>query len=379
MSRTTRSKRVFSPYNLDGFGASMEPAALVPIREDCDLPRLIQSAFERADRDPESIEDGAAYVLNGASGPQAAAPGVSTASLRQPDAPGAPLAADESLNAPDAPDAFPSSRSASSSRTDASKLRPAPTGTLHASPTPSQLRQAPRTDAPEPRASPNHQPLHRNAPNQLQGDPASANLAHLHYRLKRREHRKEKAAEARYPKYVVREGVAKKYTKPAKVVGDAAAESFSHASGSWVGLPGLYLPIGLQELERLLRRGFRLVPWDGIEHTVVVDQVGRIVAVLAGRPKTGDWQGTCTRAYDSLDKVRESLRLPDDVQHRRGRYPSVNVGISYGRGQKQPMNLPTPEPVRQLLQDADVRRIAGFANSVFAVNAPKLYKSYEGM
>ncbi|KAI0056877.1 hypothetical protein BV25DRAFT_1776950, partial [Artomyces pyxidatus] len=111
----------------------------------------------------------------------------------------------------------------------------------------------------------------------------------------------------------------------------------------------------------------------------VVDQAGRIVAVLAGRPKSGDWQGTCTRAYDSLDKARESLRLPDDMQHRRGCYPSVNVGISYGRGQTHPMNLPTPEPVRQLLQDADVRRIAGFANGVFAASAPKLYKSYEEM
>ncbi|TFK18416.1 hypothetical protein FA15DRAFT_565693, partial [Coprinopsis marcescibilis] len=65
--------------------------------------------------------------------------------------------------------------------------------------------------------------------------------------------------------------------------------------------------------------------------------------------------------------------------HRRGRFPAVNVGTSYGQGSKKPANLRhhDVELVERLLRDKDVQRLATFGSYSFSLWAPRLYGYYK--
>jgi hypothetical protein len=61
---------------------------------------------------------------------------------------------------------------------------------------------------------------------------------------------------------------------------------------------------------------------------------------------------------------------PKNMAHRRGGFPTLSTGPSYGGGQRVPGNLVNTgineEAVKMLLADPDISRIAGFASSKFS-------------
>ena len=55
------------------------------------------------------------------------------------------------------------------------------------------------------------------------------------------------------------------------------------------------------------------------------------------------------------------------VEHPRGAFPAVNVGITHGQGTQRPVNLQTHElkgVVEELLADENVQRLATFGSGV---------------
>ncbi|KAI0038810.1 hypothetical protein FA95DRAFT_1505020, partial [Auriscalpium vulgare] len=119
-----------------------------------------------------------------------------------------------------------------------------------------------------------------------------------------------------------------------------------------------------------------------------VDTEGRILAILAGRPQGDDedWEKTRRGAYAALQAARGAMQLKGgDGKDRRGKFPSIHTGISYGRGHKvrnEPLELnlgKNEEAVQNLKQNSYIRCIVGFGNSIFALNAPKLYRKYVDM
>lgn len=68
---------------------------------------------------------------------------------------------------------------------------------------------------------------------------------------------------------------------------------------------------------------------------VLLDNHKRIVGVLAGRPKDDSWRDTTRAACDAMEQARGQCIFRDtDVEHRRGSYPCLAVGVSYGGGQQ---------------------------------------------
>jgi len=87
-----------------------------------------------------------------------------------------------------------------------------------------------------------------------------------------------------------------------------------------------------------------------------------IVVVLAGHPD--DWDTVNGEAMAYLKEARERLGTTGGKQKRRGDFATIGSGVSYGGGQKEPMNFDNKgrrgEVVKDLNERKCFRRIAGF-------------------
>ncbi|KAF8163967.1 hypothetical protein BJ912DRAFT_864508, partial [Pholiota molesta] len=114
----------------------------------------------------------------------------------------------------------------------------------------------------------------------------------------------------------------------------------------------------------------------------IVDASSRIIAVLSGHPNDPNWDIVHRRAADAVQMAGDRCHFPKKtLSHRRGSFPALNWGISYGGGQKQPGNLyhstQNSQALSDLLKNDYVSRIAGYASAAFATWAPNLYTYYE--
>ncbi|KAJ7172954.1 hypothetical protein C8R43DRAFT_873833 [Mycena crocata] len=126
--------------------------------------------------------------------------------------------------------------------------------------------------------------------------------------------------------------------------------------------------------------GFTLVEWNGYDARPLVDAQGRIFAVLAGQPRDPTYAAAVHRVYQKMTEEAAGVHFPYDLRHhRRGLFAAVNVGLSYGKGQRVPcwlQNGAYTDMVSRLLKDPDVERMANFASATFYLWAPRLYGYY---
>ncbi|KAF8144515.1 hypothetical protein K438DRAFT_1922373 [Mycena galopus ATCC 62051] len=112
----------------------------------------------------------------------------------------------------------------------------------------------------------------------------------------------------------------------------------------------------------------------------LLDRHGRIIAVLAGRPAGEDYRATAAAAFCAIHDAGSEARFPASMRkHRRGLFAAINVGLLYGKGQKLPTWLHNKEYdslADGLLANPYINRLAGFADSAFALWAPRLYADY---
>lgn len=96
--------------------------------------------------------------------------------------------------------------------------------------------------------------------------------------------------------------------------------------------------------------------------------------VLAGRPvdKPGQkrpYSKACDAAYALLETVvKDASFTPQNLSHRRGEYPVINVGVTHGMGTLRPTYLdvrPNAEVVERVLANSDVQRIASYGSGAF--------------
>ncbi|KAF8200835.1 hypothetical protein BJ912DRAFT_1019823 [Pholiota molesta] len=126
----------------------------------------------------------------------------------------------------------------------------------------------------------------------------------------------------------------------------------------------------------------KYVAWDGRTPTPIVSVGNTIISVLGGYPgPTDQW----LKLQDQASLALEDARLRADVcgtsgVHRRGKFETLRCGVSHGGGQTRPGNLrnnPTNRKLAQELNELEpFKRFSGFATSLMATWAPKLYAYY---
>lgn len=118
-----------------------------------------------------------------------------------------------------------------------------------------------------------------------------------------------------------------------------------------------------------LRNGFTLI-----------DSQGRIIGGGAS-PRDPTWAQVTLDASNAVKQARNIARFSDkQKQHRRGSFPAMAAGISYGGGQTQPMTLrSSPENAAAmglLMGSPSIRRIAGLQSKLLHTIAPRLGAYY---
>lgn len=137
--------------------------------------------------------------------------------------------------------------------------------------------------------------------------------------------------------------------------------------------------------------GFELIEWDGwyayvtdvpdlrlilfqyiyiSTSTALLDSKKRVIGVLAGQPDNPDnWSPVIEVATGLLEDARLKCRVdPDEVLagHRRGQFPTLRSGMSYGGGQTKPTNFRNSARhqriIDELNQSEPFKRIAGFTS-----------------
>jgi hypothetical protein len=71
---------------------------------------------------------------------------------------------------------------------------------------------------------------------------------------------------------------------------------------------------------------------------LILDKVGRIVAILVGRPDDPEWVYVIDDAANVLEEVQKlganvDLFSDQTLSHRRGEFLAIPVGVSFGGGQ----------------------------------------------
>ncbi|KAF8054678.1 hypothetical protein FPV67DRAFT_1439646, partial [Lyophyllum atratum] len=117
----------------------------------------------------------------------------------------------------------------------------------------------------------------------------------------------------------------------------------------------------------------------------LTDNAGRATVILAGMPSDPSWPAVVAAVENAMANARlrgeaSGAFTSDQMDHRRGRFIALAVGVSHGGGQPEPQNLvhspETGEILDSLLDDPNIQRLAGFQSSAFAYYAPKVYKDY---
>ncbi|KAG6847732.1 hypothetical protein H0H93_006289 [Arthromyces matolae] len=118
--------------------------------------------------------------------------------------------------------------------------------------------------------------------------------------------------------------------------------------------------------------GLAHFPWNGRQAKPHLDYFN-IVGILLGQPRDkveqpGEWEATCQDAFEALKLAASSMTFSDkECNHRRGPFPAVPHGISFGGGQKEPKHLNHDsvhknEVLEALMEVKSIQRICKFAS-----------------
>ncbi|KAG6908616.1 hypothetical protein DXG01_003941 [Tephrocybe rancida] len=133
-----------------------------------------------------------------------------------------------------------------------------------------------------------------------------------------------------------------------------------------------------RELEK---QGLQRVRWQANDSHPLVERGGKIVAVMVGPPNDTSYVPSTLRAYDFIVRGASSEYFTkEEIDHRRGQYPTLHTGVTYGKGTSVPVYLKNDKHrglLDNFLANPDIQRMASCADAAFRLWAPDVYSYYE--
>ncbi|KAJ7018317.1 hypothetical protein C8F04DRAFT_1199101 [Mycena alexandri] len=114
----------------------------------------------------------------------------------------------------------------------------------------------------------------------------------------------------------------------------------------------------------------------------IMDATGRVFALFGGRPDDPNWMADVhDPAVEALEAARARCKVSEwRTYHRRGNWPPLTAGDSYGGGQTQPGALVNgvinAAVLCSLVSNVAFIRLAGFATGLFFNWSPRLFDYY---
>jgi hypothetical protein len=103
----------------------------------------------------------------------------------------------------------------------------------------------------------------------------------------------------------------------------------------------------------------------------------RIIACLAGQPQDFSYAVAVKTVHQFITAQGEAAQFKQsELQHDRGHFPVINVGVTHGNGTTMPINLNNQghsSTAKSLLGNPDIQRLASFADG--EPSLPAIYTS----
>ncbi|KAJ3552322.1 hypothetical protein NP233_g12909 [Leucocoprinus birnbaumii] len=92
----------------------------------------------------------------------------------------------------------------------------------------------------------------------------------------------------------------------------------------------------IKELENDPEEPYRYIKWDGITPKVIVDSEDTVIGALAGHPDNNTYIERCNLLYAKMAEQTKTARFTKkNLFHQHGPYPSSDMGITFGPGDKK--------------------------------------------
>ncbi|KAH6899086.1 hypothetical protein BKA70DRAFT_1115654 [Coprinopsis sp. MPI-PUGE-AT-0042] len=131
------------------------------------------------------------------------------------------------------------------------------------------------------------------------------------------------------------------------------------------------------QLDSLLKDGYKLIEWDGKTTRPIVDpDTSKTFMVLVAPPDDPTYRAACDEVASVLEAHAQSGSFTnEELSHKRGQFPALNVGTSYGQGSTRPSNLRNKDAamVASLLANTCIQRVAIFASYALSMWFPGFY------
>ncbi|KAJ2913600.1 hypothetical protein MD484_g6810, partial [Candolleomyces efflorescens] len=134
-------------------------------------------------------------------------------------------------------------------------------------------------------------------------------------------------------------------------------------------------------LDALIAEGYGIIPFaEGTSRPLVDGKTGKVFGVVVYGMDDPTYLASCRAAFNFLENIQQSGILGHkDEAHRRGSFPAVHYGVSYGQGPKKPyaLNCRHEEMMRRVLENDHIVRLATYSSYLFSMWAPKVYRYYK--
>ncbi|KAJ3968608.1 hypothetical protein EV361DRAFT_972719 [Lentinula raphanica] len=134
----------------------------------------------------------------------------------------------------------------------------------------------------------------------------------------------------------------------------------------------------------------QLVEWAGQESHALADKSGRVIGVLAGKPRDRKWDPLMKDLEEQVRSARKKMTFSQKQRNnRRASGPSVAMGTSFGGG-SQCAEVPPKAPgtmafygvancriLTKMTSSPSFQRLIGFTNCVFQCFAEKIFDLYD--
>ncbi|KAF8332226.1 hypothetical protein F5887DRAFT_894582 [Amanita rubescens] len=115
----------------------------------------------------------------------------------------------------------------------------------------------------------------------------------------------------------------------------------------------------------------------------LLDTEGHILGLLLGQPRDGkSWEEVQADAFVGLEEEAEYFNAKYTRIHKRGNFPSIAHGISYGGGQQVPRHLrhsdQTNAALNRLIGRHSIQRICNYASEGFKAYSRRNYNYVKG-
>ncbi|KAF8828333.1 hypothetical protein HHX47_DHR4000477 [Lentinula edodes] len=159
------------------------------------------------------------------------------------------------------------------------------------------------------------------------------------------------------------------------------SEELPIAEGGWVAANCSYYGAKVKrELEKMKAQGFTHIPWKGKTPICAVDSEDRVVLVAAGGPNDPSYWEDAAKMSELMLRMGADTQWEAAERHsKRGDFPSVAHGWSYGKGQPMPQRLggKRQKIMAEFVRNPCVRRVARYQSASFALWFPKAYGEFQ--